>query len=240
MARRRRRGDGGERASGRAGWSRRQFVGALTLAGGGVLLAACGGTVATPTAPPPVPPTQTVAPVAATATAVPATPTTAPVSPTTRPAPPATPGTPVGTPIGTPGGTPGGGTPVRPGSPSAASPTPVARANPALSRMLALVPQKDPLPGADGIMFADIAAQKRNYGLAEVTTVAARDKLSDAQWLTFQNAILLALADARRGRAYLCVAAGMARDARLRLLAGGSHHQVLHAAAAMDAHRGAL
>src|SRR5262249_5391773 len=109
------------------------------------------------------------------------------------PAPPATPATPVGTPIGTPGGTPGAGTPTRPGSPSAATPTAAPRGNPILSRMLALVPQKDPLPGTDGIWFADIATQKRNYGFADVNSTDALGQLSDTKQLTFQNAVSLAL-----------------------------------------------
>jgi hypothetical protein len=59
--------------------------------------------------------------------------------------------------------------------------------------MLALVPQKDPLPGVDGIWFADIASQKRNYGFADVTSQEAFDQLSDTRRLTFQNAVTLAL-----------------------------------------------
>ena len=42
-----------------------------------------------------------------------------------------------------------------------------------LSRALALVPQQAPLPGTEGLAFADLLTQKRNYGLAEATSAAA-------------------------------------------------------------------
>jgi hypothetical protein len=59
--------------------------------------------------------------------------------------------------------------------------------------MLTLVPQVDPLPGADGIWFADLATQKRNYGFADVTSPEAFQGLDDGKRLTFQNAVTLAL-----------------------------------------------
>jgi hypothetical protein len=43
----------------------------------------------------------------------------------------------------------------------------------ALGRMLGLVPQTESLPGDNGIWFADIAQQKRNYGFAALTSSAA-------------------------------------------------------------------
>ena len=43
----------------------------------------------------------------------------------------------------------------------------------ALVRALALVPQRAPLPGTEGLAFADLLAQKRNYGLGEATSAAA-------------------------------------------------------------------
>jgi hypothetical protein len=58
--------------------------------------------------------------------------------------------------------------------------------------MLALVPQQDPLPGLDGIWFADIAAQKRNYGFADVTSLEAFERLTDDQRRQL-NAVLAAL-----------------------------------------------
>lgn len=186
-------------------WSRRRFLCTLTLVGGGIFLTACGGTPPTATPPPPGVPTPGAPTVTATQAA--ATATTAPASPT-RPAPPATPAS---TPAGTPVGTPVSGTPTRPappGSPVAASPTvaPTPRSNPIFTRMLGLVPQRDPLPGADGIWFADIAAQKRNYGFADVTTQEAFTGLDAGKRLTFQNAIMLALPiadDAGRNNALL-------------------------------------
>ena len=43
----------------------------------------------------------------------------------------------------------------------------------ALSRALALVPRQAPLPGAEGLSFADLLTQKRNYGLGEATSAEA-------------------------------------------------------------------
>jgi hypothetical protein len=59
--------------------------------------------------------------------------------------------------------------------------------------MLELVPQGERLPGRNGIWFADIATQKRNYGLADVTSPEAFEALDDTRTLTFQNAVSLAL-----------------------------------------------
>lgn len=43
----------------------------------------------------------------------------------------------------------------------------------ALARALALVPQQVLLPGAEGLAFADLLTQKRNYGLGEATSAGA-------------------------------------------------------------------
>ncbi|HEY8598344.1 MAG TPA: hypothetical protein VIL85_07930 [Thermomicrobiales bacterium] len=50
----------------------------------------------------------------------------------------------------------------------------------ALARALALVPQRAPLPGTEGLAFADLLTQKRNYGLGEATSAAAFQALQDA------------------------------------------------------------
>jgi len=42
-----------------------------------------------------------------------------------------------------------------------------------LARAVALVPQRAPLPGAEGLAFADLLTQKRNYGLGEGTSAEA-------------------------------------------------------------------
>jgi hypothetical protein len=59
--------------------------------------------------------------------------------------------------------------------------------------MLALVPQREPLPSVDGIWFADVAAQKRNYGFEDVTSQEAYDRLSDTRRQTFRNVVYAAL-----------------------------------------------
>ena len=50
----------------------------------------------------------------------------------------------------------------------------------ALFRALALVPQRAPLPGTEGVAFADLLTQKRNYGLGEATSAAAFQALQAA------------------------------------------------------------
>ena len=205
------------RSGGKVRWSRRRFLGALTLAGGGALLAACGGSAPMATSLPAtsVPatsvatanvPTATVGQQAASTLTTPPASPARPSAPATPPNPPATPATPAVA-AGTPSGTPGGETPIRPGPPGTpgASPTPLA--NPTASRMLALVPQRAPLPGVDGIWFADVARQKGNYGFADITSQAAFMRLSDDRRLTFNNTIAALPLPEDAGRTYAALPA---------------------------------
>ena len=127
--------------------TRRRFIAGATLFGGGALLAACS-----------TPPTPTATP--------PSVPTAAGVAATT---PPAIAGASV-TPATTVPSAPSAATPTRA---SAATPTVSGAPTTALARMLGLVPQIDSLPGDNGIWFADIAQQKRNYGFSALTSSAA-------------------------------------------------------------------
>lgn len=73
--------------------------------------------------------------------------------------------------------------------------------------MLALVPQRAPLPGTDGIWFADLARQKANYGFAEVTSQAAFAQLSDDRRLTFNNIVAALPLPEDAGRNYAALTA---------------------------------
>ncbi len=131
--------------------TRRRFIGGIALLGGGPLLAAC-GPLTTPTSAPSSPaPTVVV---------------TAVSTPTTKPTTASVAGTPATT-----------AQTIPPAAPSirapAAMPNVAGASTTELGRMLGLVPQLASLPGNNGIWFADIARQKRNYGFAALTSSAA-------------------------------------------------------------------
>ena len=171
-----------------AGLSRRHFLSGGALAGVGILLAACGGAATTTPLPPtttPVPattPTTGGAPPTAATTATRAASPTGPAPATASAPAPATRAT------GTP--TTGTGTATR--TAPAGTATRTAGGSPAavgdFARLLAMVPQVAPLPDNNGIAFADIARQKRNYGLEGATSLESLQAIG-ASVAKFSNAL---------------------------------------------------
>lgn len=125
--------------------SRRRFIGGLVGFGGIALLAGCGGGATPTTASAPTSPARTPMATVATTPAVSGGSVTATRATATRAATAGATRTPA---VATPGDS-------------------------ALARALALVPQRAPLPGTEGLAFADLLTQKRNYGLGEATSAAA-------------------------------------------------------------------
>ncbi len=70
----------------------------------------------------------------------------------------------------------------------AATPTVGGGAATELGRLLGLLPQTDSLPGRNGIWFADVARQKRNYGYERLTSMEAVRAVPGGL-TTFSNAI---------------------------------------------------
>jgi hypothetical protein len=148
-------------------WTRRHFIGALTLAGAGVLLPACGTESA---------PTRALATSTRPVTsALPPGTSTAAVAASPSPARPA--GTSVSTPVGS--GTP---RPVALGTPD-----PAVGAT-ELGRFLARLPLVPPLSDEPVIYFADVARQKANYGFAGVSSQQAYTGLSREKRQVFNYA----------------------------------------------------
>ncbi len=132
-------------------FSRRRLLGGALCAGGGLLLAACGGGATTPSA------TPNAAATAASATMTAPTVATAPVAATMRGT--TTPNAPATRTLGV------GNTATRTITPGVVGATPGGGpADNAFGRMLALVPQVAPLPGMEGISFADLERQKAITG----------------------------------------------------------------------------
>ncbi|MGN6700133.1 MAG: hypothetical protein ACTHMR_18405 [Thermomicrobiales bacterium] len=144
-----------------AAFSRRRFLAALTLGGSGLFLAACGGSATATPAKPTAAPAATTASTATTSTAA----STSVV---------ATPATPVATAISA-------ASPVAHATPGAAST--------ALGQLLGKVPKIAGLPGQNGIWFADVAQQKRNYGFTDITSVEAFKALTQEQAQRFNNTV---------------------------------------------------
>jgi hypothetical protein len=157
-----------------ASFSRRRFLSALTIGGSGLLLAACGGAAtSTPTKPATAPPAT-----AAVSTTVPSTTASASGTPAASNA----------------AGTPAVATPATPAATATSVTSPVARATPdaastTLGQLLAKAPKIAELPGNNGIWFADVVQQKRNYGFADVTSVEAFKALPKEQAQRFNNTV---------------------------------------------------
>jgi hypothetical protein len=158
-----------------APFSRRRFLATLTLSGSGLFLAACGGAA---TATPPQPATATPATSSTVSTATTSTAASAPTSTPTA---------------GQATGTPAVATPVTPATATSVA-SPAAHATPGaaattLGQLLGEVPKIGGLPAQNGIWFADVAQQKRNYGFADVTSIEAFKALTKEQAQRFNNTV---------------------------------------------------